>query len=180
MLGITFFTTPLLLGFVGTIHIAHRLMYMIPLYCIFIALGVKEVVENRNLLIRYLSFALFILVLINYFDFWRYYMYDYPKDTYHIFFHLEDFEKPYKALFDESKARDLKPYFSERVARADGININSSELFARALYFPILPETVGEDVVLPSNAILLSDKLEIEGLKKLDVASGSFNLFTTE
>lgn len=94
LLIITFFLSPLLLGFVGSAFFAHRLMYMIPLYCLFFTLGFLELMKLKSWF-KVLSLSLILLVAINFLDFWHYYMFDYPKDTYHIFYHIKDLSKPY-------------------------------------------------------------------------------------
>ncbi len=181
LLGITFFATPLLYGFVGSTYFAHRLLYMVPFYTIFFTLGIKKMFDSRNRLLKYGLFILSILIIVNYFDFWHYYMFDYPKDTYHIFYHLEDFEGPYKALLKEARGRGLQPFLSPNVARLDGVNITNPELFSRALYFPKLPSVLDDQKdLLPESGILLSDKADIPNLKKLDSDSSPFNLFVRE
>lgn len=177
LLGIIFLTSPLLYGFVGSAYFAHRLLYMVPFYTIFLTLGVKEIITNKNRWLKYGSYVLCILVIINYFDFWSYYMFQYPKDTSHIFHHLENYNKPYKELSKEATQRKLQPYLSPRVARLDGMNISDPELFSRAIYFPKLPSVLGEQDSLPSNSILLSDKDNIVGLKRLDSNALPFYLY---
>jgi 4-amino-4-deoxy-L-arabinose transferase-like glycosyltransferase len=178
LLGITFFSSPLLYGFVGSAYFAHRLLYMVPFYTIFFTLGVKEMITNRNRWLRYGCYTLFVLIMFNYFDFWKYYMFDYPKDTYHLFYHLEDYKKPYEILSSEAKNRKLQPFLSARIARLDGININDAELFTRATYFPKLPSVLDEDKDgLPTNGILLSEKGSLADLKRLDSDALPFYLY---
>ncbi len=178
LLGITFLISPLLFGFVGSTFFAHRLLYMVPFYSIFFTLGIKMILDNKNRLFKYTGFILFFLITINYFDFWRYYMFIYPKDTYHIFYHLEDYNKPYKELYLKVKERQLQPFLSTRVARLDGVNIKDPELFARAIYFPKLPGVIDEQKeTLPNDGILLSDQANLPNLKKLDSDSLPFYLY---
>jgi len=105
-------------------------------------------------------------------------MFIYPKDTYHIFYHLEDYNKPYKELYLKVKERQLQPFLSTRVARLDGVNIKDPELFARAIYFPKLPGVIDEQKeTLPNDGILLSDQANLPNLKKLDSDSLPFYLY---
>src|SRR3989344_2001558 len=158
-LGMTFLISPLLYGYVGSAFFAHRLLYMVPFYTIFLTLGIKKTLENRNRWLKYGCYILFFLVIVNYFDFWRYYMFEYPKDSYHIFLHLEDYNKPYKVLSEEAKKRKLKPFLSSQISQLEKINISDTELFARAIYFPKLPSILDEEKdSLPSNGILLTNK----------------------
>ena len=181
LLGMTFFISPLLYGYVGAAYFAHRLLYMVPFYTIFMTLGIKKMIANKNHWLRYCTYILFILVIINYFDFWRYYMFGYPKDTYHIFYHLEDYSKPYRALSNEVSKRSLQPFLSTHVARLNRIDISDSELFARAIYFPKLPNVLDEEKdELPGNGILLSTKVSVIGLKRLDSDALPFYLFVRE
>ncbi len=178
LLGIIFLTSPFLLGFVGSAYFAHRLLYMVPFYTVFITLGIKGILNSKNRWIKYPCYILFVVVVINYFDFWHYYIFQYPKDTQNIFLHLENYDKPYKELLRESNEKKLQPYLSPRVARLDGMNISNSELFSRSIYFPVLPVVLDEQKnLLPKNGILLSDKQNISGLKRLDSDARPFYLF---
>ncbi|MBI2596075.1 glycosyltransferase family 39 protein [Candidatus Daviesbacteria bacterium] len=178
LLGVTFFISPLLYGFVGSAFFAHRLLYMVPFYCVFFILGIKKLLENRYKFLRYGSFILIFLIMINFLDFWRYYIFNFPKDTYHLFHHLEDRNKPYQELYHQAKNRGLEPFLSTRVARLDKVNISDPELFSRALYFPKLPNVLDEQKdLLPENGILLSDQDNLPNVKKLAVDILPFHLY---
>jgi len=180
LLGIIFLTSPLLYGFVGSAYFAHRLLYMVPFYTIFLTLGIKEIITNKNRWLKYIGYTLFVLVVINYFDFWNYYMFSYSKDTSHIFHHIENYDKPYKELARESKEKKLQPFLSPRVAHLDGLNISDPELFTRAIYFPKLPSVLNEQDSLPKDGILLSDRDSIEGLKRLNSNALPFYIYAQQ
>lgn len=180
LLGITFFLSPLLFGFVGSAFFAHRLMYMVPFYCLFFAMGFIEVFKSRLYLIKGLSVLLVLIIALNFTDFWRYYLFNYPRDTYHIFHHIEDYEKPYLYLYKTARENNLKPFMSKGVARLDKINISDIELFSRAIYFPKLPTVLENDNDLPTRGLLLSEKSELTQFKKLDLNVGQYFLYIRE
>ncbi len=178
LLAITYLTSPFLFGFVGSAFFAHRLMYMIPFYSIFFTLGFLELLKNRQAYLKYFGFFIAILLFINFLDFWKYYMFDYPKDTYHIFYHLDDFNKVYREFYKQSKNRGLIPYISSDVAQLDGININDLELFSRAIYFPKLPSVLDDqNAQLPEKGILLSKQANLPNLKRLDLGGFIYNFY---
>lgn len=180
LLGLTFFLSPLLFGFVGSAFFAHRLMYMIPFYCLFFAMGVIEVFKNRLYFIKGLGVLLVFIIALNFTDFWRYYLFNYPKDTYHIFHHIEDYEKPYLYLYKIARTNNLEPFMSKGVARLDKINISDVELFTRAIYFPKPPTVLENENDLPASGLLLSEKSELSQFKRLDLNVGKYFLYTSK
>lgn len=169
-LAAAFFLSPLLFGLVGSAFFAHRLLFMVPFYCLFFTLGLLKLLENRHQMVKFGAFLVVMAIAVNFFDFWHYYIFDYPKDTYHLFYHLEDFQAPYQALYKQAEEKKLTPYLSRGFARLDGIDIGDPELFARAIYFPVLPKLLDESKeALPAGGILLSGAAGLPGLEKLNL-----------
>lgn len=161
-----FFLAPFLYGLVNSVHRASRLMAIIPPYVLISTLGgvwlwqtkIKNVFINTKVLLA----AIIVLMIVNYYDFTSYYWFTYPKVT-----HQENkllVYKSYQALAEQAKQRGLTPYLSSNLDDGD------SGLFFEAIYFdqPIGRWTDGRDT-LPSGSILLSERKEIPGFKRLEV-----------
>lgn len=177
-LGITFLLTPLLYGFVKSEYFAHRLLYMVPFYAVFVSLAVTEIIENRQKWVRFAGYALFVLVVLNYVSFWKYYMFTYPKDTANLFHHIEKYEEIYKEFKKVAQEKNLKPYISKRITPYDGTNEHDPELFAQAIYFPQPPTILENEEALPENAILLTEKNDLKEFKKVEVKTNPYFVYT--
>ena len=94
-----FLATPLLFGFVNSVHRASRLMAFIPPFVAITTLGLLSLWEIRNKLLHgVLIVSTIIMFAINYFDFVNYYWYTYPKFVSEHFLPANSVEDAYKYL----------------------------------------------------------------------------------
>ena len=182
----SFFMGPLLFGFPGSIHRASRLIALVPIYSLICALGAKYLWKkllhplvissevkrkSRNFKPNlYLSKIIFVILVIlfsiNYYDFIKYYWFQYPKNTSHIFYRTE-IEKAYKILKEESKRQNLTPHVDSEIIRHEKLNDQGiTDTFLRSIYFLHPPMIWTEQTKLPKNSILMSKNSDIPNLKK--------------
>jgi len=145
---IAFFSAPLLMGFVNSSHRASRIMCMIPIFCLLIGYIYDQIK---------LKYFIFILMFLNYFDFYHYYMTEYPKFTQNIFGDLTVY-KDMKQFKKETDKYMLKPYIDKRIV----------DDFSTNIYFKQIT-IMDENQTPPKGSILLSPRENIPELKKLDV-----------
>lgn len=169
---ISFFVGPLILGFPGSVHRASRLIALVPSYSIISAFGIHYLFKGR-VVYRVFASAVLILILINYFDFTKYYWNSYADDTYHLFYETRD-EKAYKYLHKESQSRKLVPYMMYSEAESE----ETTQAFMRSIYFPeplAFIQKVGD---LPKNGMLMTHNSKVEGLNKLDTEIAGYLFYT--
>jgi len=106
---LSFFSGPILYGFVESVHRASRIMCLVPLAIFFIALGLKTFF-TFHFKLKALSLTLFALLYsLNFIHFANYYWYTYPKFTENIFGNLT-MQESYKVLHQQARDRGLTPY----------------------------------------------------------------------
>jgi hypothetical protein len=136
LLVISFFAGPLLFGFPGSIHRASRLIALVPIYSLICALGASYLLKGKKVF-KVAFVTLIIFVTINYYDFVNYYWFQYPKDTYHIFYRTE-IEKAYKTLYEEAESKRLKAYVDYEIIRDEKLSDQGiTDTFLRSIYFQI-------------------------------------------
>lgn len=106
-----FLIGPLLLGFVGSIHRASRIIFLTPFFCLICAYGFLKFWEIKNQIFRICTVIFCLVFTFNFFDFARYYLFQYPNDTYHIFYSPVSINA-YKQLEEVSKKDNLEPLVS--------------------------------------------------------------------
>lgn len=173
---LTFFTAPLFYGLVGSVHRASRLMVLIPPYILLSTLGLFGILKIRSKKIKGILIGTFaVLILLNYTDFVLYYWFKYPNLAFGGTNSIKQYES-FKALKEESKKRNLKPYIANQLLDAD------DNKFYQLIYFKPnrLPEKFNQDFAPPKGSIFLTQREYIEGMKKLDIPLKHYYLQTKE
>lgn len=171
---VAFFTAPLLYGIVGSVHRASRLMAIIPLYSLLASLGAIWLLQQKKkfLNFKFLAAAIFVLMVINYYDFLKYYWFTYPKFTLNVFGDMSNNES-YKTLAQEAEVRNLIPYVSREVYVADGEHAH----FYETIYFKEkINQWPNDSGATPLGSILLSNREIIDGMKKVDIQMPAYYL----
>ncbi len=155
-----FLTGPLLYGLVNSVHRASRLMALIPMFVIIAGFGFKQLWQSgmgKRLIIVFIVG----LMTINYIDFVGYYWWKYPNQIDQQL--SEPIEESYLGLLKIAKEKNYQPFISETIFQADG----ESAKFYEAAYFdqPVSKWQSGQS--LPEQAVLLTQREEIEGLQRL-------------
>lgn len=166
---ISFFTAPLLYGFVNSVHRASRLMCLISLYSIICTVGFSKITQHS----KYLKYVFYILIIINFLDFSKYYLFDYCKRTADIFGNLTTY-KDIKIMGEFSKKYNFIPYLDPDLASKYG----ESEKFFAISYMDQPITLINNDNDLPSNGLLLSHRKNIDNLKNLDIKLPNYFLHT--
>lgn len=154
---LSFFSAPLLYGFVDSVHRASRLMCLIPPYSLICAVGLDHVLKIKSKLKTAILIIFFAIATYNYYDFVKFYWNDYAKFTQNFLGDL----KPYlsfKQLKDQSDKLKLKPYISDDI----------SSQFFESIYFPDGLSKIHRDLSPPNGSILLTNRENIPGMTRLD------------
>lgn len=169
-----FFIGPLFLGFIGSIHRASRLIFLVPLFSIISAYGFFELLKLKTYIIRTGLIILSLLFILNYADFVNYYWFKYADATYHIFYPPEQIDA-YKKLDEISKKENLKPFISNSLLDTKG-DTGTIEDFSRSVYF-INPNSFNEKSILLGSSILLTNSAHIDGLIKIETGVKDYYLY---
>lgn len=168
---ICFFSGPLLLGFIGSVHRASRMLFLVPLFILITGLGFSELVKMKNKFIKAGVMILSLLFILNFFDFAGYYFFRYADDTYNIFYSTEG-AYAYKKLDEISKKENLKPLVDSSILNIQG-DAGSVDDFSRSLYF-VNPETFTKVSDIPNNSVILTNNSKMENLEKIDQVSNYY------
>ena len=171
---VSFFTAPLFYGVVGSVHRASRIMAIIPLYSLIASLGVTWLWEYKKWVVNLKALVVLISVLgaLNYYDFLKYYWFEYPKFTENVFGNLKNNES-YKILAEESEKRSLTPYITQNLYKGDGEHAR----FYEAIYFNKKVEIINNDMVAtPEDSILLSNREVVDGMERVKITLPAYYL----
>jgi hypothetical protein len=138
-----FFTAPLLMGFVNSVHRASRTMCLVPFFVVITIVGIEFLWHLRSRYAKPLILGLFALIIFNFIDFFNYYHHDYAKQT-EAFFGRLDYYSCYATLKTESQKLNLKPVISQDYAIGSG----DTGKFYEAVYF-----TYPVDIINPENSL---------------------------
>lgn len=171
---LAFFSAPLLYGLATTAHRASRVMSVIPLYSLLATLGAATLWEFRKALwCKILLPTLVVLVILNYFDFTKYYWFTYPKATENIFGHLDEYQS-FEALSKEAKARNLCPYISADLIDSSKVK----QLFFESIYFPQGAKVLNPGRIPPDGSILMTNSIPQPEMEKVDLKLPVYHLQT--
>lgn len=162
----SFFLTPVFFGLVNSVHRASRLLALIPAYVLIAALGGVFLFKKKKIFFL----IIFSLMIVNYFDFLKYYWFVYPKAAREWF--SNDIYQSYLVLARESEKRNLAPWIARDIYLAEG----ESSRFFEAAYFKEPLEKWTDDQFLPENAILMTNRKEVPGLERLELEMDSYYL----
>lgn len=179
------FAGPLLLGFIGSIHRASRIIFLVPFFCLISAYGGLRLwqlkdrfISMKAMLIRNALIVFSLIFVLNFFDFINYYWFKYPQDTYHIFYSPVGIDA-YKKLDKISKKDNLTPLISADLLKTteDG---GAVEDFARSLYFVKPNAFTQEQLKLPQKSVLLTRNKFFKEGKKIDSGVENYFLYTSD
>ncbi len=159
-----FFLTPLMYGWVDSIHRASRLLALVPFYILISAMGIRTLQSFKAPLFRRtLSLLLALLVIGNFVDFVNYYWSTYPHLIQTQFSGLEKYHS-YQILAQQSQILNKTPYLAPDILSIDG----ESGKFYQQLYFSNFLDPA-QPATLPSDGILLSQREHIPGLTRINL-----------
>jgi 4-amino-4-deoxy-L-arabinose transferase-like glycosyltransferase len=160
---LSFFTGPLLYGFVESVHRASRIISLVPLYILICSLGFKTLFSLK--FHRLLITLLVVIAAFNFFDFTKYYWYTYPKFTENIFGNMKS-NATYKEFSRLANDMGLVPY----------INHDVHDGFIEAIYFPKPLNQIIGDSVPPPGSIYLTHHSSLPDMARLDVNLPLYNI----
>ncbi len=163
-LAVSFFSAPLLYGFVDSVHRASRLLYLLPAYSTIGSLGLMWLLQLKGKLAKCVLILTLILMTINYFDFVTYYWFQYAPDTRHIFYRFTK-EDAYKKFASLSQTQKLTPYIDQDLIADD------TQLFLKSLYLPKPSPKWISGADLPQSSVLLTPK-NVNNLKEVVISEG--------
>lgn len=177
---LSFASSPLLYGFVDSIHRGSRLLVLVPFYTIITIAGVQFILQlkKKNLKVIILA-SLILLVVLNYADFLKTYWFEYPNSV------KASFSGPlhhsFKYLTEESKKLKLTPLVEKGIYSQ---HIEASKFFEK-VYFakPLEFWDIGKNI--PDNSIIfvrIADALNLEqqGFKRVDIGTPEYGLIMKE
>lgn len=168
------FTGPLFFGFIGSIHRASRLIFLVPLFSLITAFGLVKLFEVKRRIFKSALVIFCILFAANFFDFLSYYWFKYAGDTSHIFYSTSNINA-YKELNEISKKKNLNPFISKSLMDLNG-NAGAVEDFSRSLYF-VKPNVFEENSRLPSKSILLTNDMSYQWGEKMESTEKNYFLY---
>ncbi len=163
----SFFTAPLLFGFVDSVHRASRLMSMIPAYVLITTWGALAIWKNQKLLLA----AIVVVMWLNYGDFVNFYWYKYPELTRQWFGDLSLF-KDFETFAALAKKMKLDPYVEQDLVNGEG----PSGQFYEVTYLGDDVRYLDSSEQLPPGGILLSVRDTVPGLQKLPVPTVEYKI----
>lgn len=143
-----FLITPILFGTVGSVYRFSRLLVFVPFFVAFTSLGVITIFRSK--LGRYLLLLNLVFVIINFYDFVKYYWFSYPKIEQSNY--LTNREESFVELNNISYKQNLKPY----IFIDDIISEGEAGKFFESAYFPKGLGRWKPGEVLPANSVLMS------------------------
>lgn len=171
---VCFFTGPLLFGAISSYHRASRLMELIPMYALICALGALYLAKGTALL-KSLLVLLTFLLLFNFTDFYRFYLYSYNREFAHTF-NSTEIGDAYRFLQEKSAAEGLEPYTDAAMVKDE----EATAAFFREMYFDRpLKVWEGNYRDLPGNALLLDKNSGNEVLIKAGEVHNKFYFYTS-
>jgi len=144
--------TPSLMGLVGSIHRASRLMVFVP----FFAIAFASITSKLNFKLRVLIIFAFLL---NFIDLFSYYHLNYNLKTQALFGNSSYYHS-YITLNSISQKTTFTPYINKDLSVSKDI---SGKFFQEA-YLSKKAVLIQRDEELPKNAVLMTNRAEVPGL----------------
>jgi hypothetical protein len=172
---LSFFSAPLLFGFVDSVHRFSRLLALIPSFVALSTLGISTFIKVKpKLFSLIILITIGVLSLLNYYDFISYYWYDYPKFSQSSF--SLDVHKSYKTLSSLSRHNQITPVIESSIFTS---NSESSQFFETA-YFDKPLKLWNAEETLPPGSILMTQQEKQPNLKRLNIDSSPYNFLINE
>jgi hypothetical protein len=172
---ISFFTAPLLFGFVDSIHRFSRLLALIPSFVALSTLGIYTLLDSKpKILFRIMLGVIVVLSIFNYYDFINYYWFDYAKFSRSSF--SPDVHLSYETLAKLAKNNQLTPYIDSYICESDS---EDSQFFETAYFGKPLKRWQAEEP-LPNGSILMTPLEAQPHLKTIDFNLPPFHFLINE
>lgn len=177
---LAFVLSPLLYGFVGSVHRGSRLLVLIPFYSIISLAGVQLILQFKKNILKtaFISFAI-LLFVVNYVDFLKTYWFEYPNTV------KDSFSGPihssFKVLVEQSKELKVEPLVEKGIY---GQNIEASKFFEKVYFSKGLKFwSIGDDV--PKGSIIfvrIADAMNLEqkGFKRINTGTEQYGLIINQ
>ena len=150
---------PLLMGSVGSVHRASRIMCIVPIFILIMIEGVQYL-SKRKVGQFFIVICLFALSL-NFVDFWKIYHYDYAKITEESFGNLKYYQA-FARLDRVASAYNLPAYISKDAAAASG---ESGRFFQQIYFNRFLTQLDREEDGI--NLAILSNRQKVDGYENV-------------
>lgn len=151
-IGISWIMAPFLMGLVESTYRASRILSTVPLFIIITTYALSKIK------IKLIIPVIFIIILLNFLDFSKYYWFTYPKFTENIFGHLDE-SNNYKQLSIQAKELNLTPF--------EYYDIHNT--FYHSLYLSKPPNYIFGDSLPPAGSIFYTNREKVPGMKRLNV-----------
>ncbi|HOX96112.1 MAG TPA: glycosyltransferase family 39 protein [Candidatus Woesebacteria bacterium] len=172
-----FFFTPLLFGFVDSVHRASRLMAFIPAFVAITSLGIVTIKKLKNKFLAYFLLGVIVIISIfNYSSFVNYYWYTYPKFARSYFLPSNTLENAYVYLSQTAKRNHLIPYIESGAKLSDG----ETGKFFEAAYFDESLKLWQAEQPLPPNSIVMAKLGHQEHLVTIGSTIEEYNFFVNK
>lgn len=165
---LTFFSAPLLMGFVNSVHRASRVMCLVPVFVVFSTIGLKYI-WNISKYSKLISILLIGLIVYNFYDFYHFYHNDYAKITESLFGN-QNYYVSFNALRLDSQKYTLKPAIDKVVYD----NFGNTGDFYQAIYFPKGLDIYSDINIIPQDALFMSQRKDIPGFTQVSQSQNFF------
>lgn len=150
---------PILMGSVGSVHRASRIMCIVPIFILIMIEGIEAMLRFKY---GKIVFAIcFVLIGLNFFDFRKVYNTEYAKISEENFGNLK-YYKAYERLSEVSKTKNLTPYVSGNVCERTG----DCGKFFQQIYFNKLIDRVQREEEI-TTGVVLTEREKISGFETI-------------
>jgi len=167
---VSFFATPILFGQVGSVYRFSRLLVFIPFFVVFSTLGIKRIYHSK--IGKHLLPLFFLLFILNFTDFTRYYWFRYPDIEQSYF--LANHESSYKQLAKISHEYNLKPF----IFIDDFLEEKEAGKFFASAYFPDGLGYWKPGDLLPKNSVVMTLLKSQPNLKPIETPTEYYYFLT--
>lgn len=169
---ILFISGPFLFGLVDSIHRGSRMLSLIPMYSATTGLGLVTLFNLKFRFKKALLLGIVVLLLVNYSDFFGYYMNTYPKASAEYFNGKSNVS--YQMFAEEVNKRQTEPYIEKELYESEGYAGKFFELAYFNKPFKIWknPEPVPKEGILMTNLTDLKDAQEIRKIPYYHLLQG--------
>jgi len=170
-----FIFTPALFGLAGSLNYSHRLVALVPFFIIITTFGIEKYSQFFKNKSRLFFLLPIILVIFNFYGFFKYYYFDYPQmaSTRHAF--GNNLDQAFSALAQESKKNQLTPYVQAEYYQNHG---DGSRFYEQA-YFKTCLKIWHRGDTLPPRSILLTEIQAVPSLQTLNYQLDNLYLLTS-
>lgn len=165
---------PALFGTVGSEHRFSRLLALLPLYALLSGLGFQFLNTHRFVWARAISFIVLFLMVLNYFDFTRFYWRDYPGLTRDALGDMSYFRD-----LDKLKQQVKETGFEPTIHRSLGVGGGETAKFFQLVYFSRLLRTIPDDQGAQEGILLFTHRQEIPCMEEVGQSKSDYHILKT-